>query len=122
MSDRKTYFIFLSVLASIMIFVSYAHTIFPVMDDDEFFVDKYGTIHGKYCPYKDVPWFTQKHSKYDILMKNDQDICNECLLHEKSKLYTLHAFNFKEKILQLKREGAPEEYISNTMEEYWIDY
>lgn len=88
------------------------------MDDDEYFIDEYGNIHGDNCPYKSIPWFTKKYSKYDILIKEDQEICSECLLFEEDKLYMLHRVNLKDEILRLKRGGATEDYIKNRMQEY----
>lgn len=62
-----------------------------------------------------------KYSKYDILIERDQSICDECLLLEEDKLFMLHKYNLKERILYLKREGASEEYIRDELSSYRID-
>lgn len=88
------------------------------MDDDEYFVDKNGDIHGNDCPRKDVPWFTKKHSKYDILIMDEQEICSDCLLFEEDKLYLLHRVNLKDEIIRLRRGGATEDYIKEEVKLY----
>lgn len=111
---------FFGVLIVVGLFLTFARTIFPYVEYDEYFVDKYGGIHGKYCPREDS-WFTIKYSKYDILIERDQSICDECLLLEEDKLFMLHKYNLKERILYLKREGASEEYIRDELSSYRID-
>jgi len=93
-------------------------TVFPIMGEDEYFVDEYGCIHDKHCPYKDVPWFTVKHRKYDFIRMKGQDICKECLLLEEEKLNTLHEINIEREVLRLKRAGASDDYINNKLEQY----
>ena len=61
-SDIKIYFIIIGVILLLCILFSNMHTILPIIDDDEYFVDEFGNIHGESCPYKSVPWFTPKHS------------------------------------------------------------
>lgn len=118
MSSAKTYFKFLGILVTLAIVIFLLPTILPVMDDDEYFIDNNGYIHENDCPLRKNPWFTKKYSKYDILIKEDQEICSECLLFEKEKLYLLHRVNLKDEILRLRRAGATEEYISNKMKDY----
>ena len=118
MSDSKVYLIFVVVLFVLIFLFSSASTIFPFMGDDKYFVDKYGTIHGKHCHYKEVPWFTIKHSKYDIILLKEQDICRECLLFEEDKLKMLHDYNLSQEIKRLKRVGASDEYITNRIDKY----
>lgn len=117
--DVKTYFKFLCILAIVAIIISNASFIFPFMGDDMYFVDKYSNIHGNKCPYKEVPWFTKKHNKYNIIIKSDQEICRECLLYEEDKLMELHYINIEEEIKRLKRSGAPDEYIENRLKQYY---
>lgn len=89
------------------------------MSDDEYFVDKYGNIHGDKCPYKEVPWFTTKHNKYDLIIKSDQEICKECLLYEEDKLMELHYINIEEEIKGLQLNGADDEYIEKRIKTYY---
>lgn len=117
-SDTKTYFKFLGILAIVVIITSNASFIFPFMGDDKYFVDKNGFIHDNHCPYKEVPWFTHKHSKYDFIMKTDQEICRECLLLEEDKLMQLHYINIEEEIKRLLLNGADDEYIKNRLKTY----
>lgn len=88
------------------------------MGDDKYFVDKYGNIHGDNCPYKSIPWFSKKYSKYDILIKKDQEICRECLLYEEDKLWELHYINLELRKKYLRINGATEDYIEKKMQEY----
>lgn len=114
----KQYFAFLGILLGILILYSNASTILPIMDDDEYFVDDCGIIHGSNCPYKNIPWFTTKHSKYEILIKADQDICKECLLLEEEKLWNLHSVNIELLENRLIRNGASDDYIDCEIEKY----
>ena len=118
MNNTKTYIAFIGILFIVVAIVCSSPTILPVMDDDEYFVDENGVIHGESCPYRDVPWFTKKHSKYDILIMEDQEICRECLFLEDDKLMMLHDINIEKEISRLKRAGASEEYISDKMKKY----
>lgn len=118
-SDTKTYFKFLGILAIVVIITSNASFIFPFMGDDKYFVDKNGFIHDNHCPYKEVPWFTHKHSKYNILIKADQEICHECLLFEEDKLIMLHCANIEHFVFCLRANGAPEGYIENKLKDYY---
>lgn len=118
-NDAKTYCKFIAVIAIFLIVALNASYIFPFMGDDKYFIDKYGNIHGSKCPYKEVPWFTTKHNKYDFIMKSGQEICTECLLYEEDKLMELHCINIEEEILRLKRSGAPDEYIENRIKQYY---
>lgn len=93
MSDGKFYIVFVLSIFLILIFIKSFHTIFPFMDDDEYFVDEYGCIHGNGCPYNSAPWFTIKHSKYNFLMEEGQEICRECLLLEEDKLMNIDEIN-----------------------------
>lgn len=117
-SDGAVYFTFLAVLACITLLVCQLQTILPVMGDDKYFVDKYGNIHGDNCPYKSIPWFSKKYSKYDILIKKDQEICRECLLYEEDKLWELHYINLELRKKYLRINGATEDYIEKKMQEY----
>ena len=118
-NEAKTYFTFLGILAIIAITISASSFIFPFMGDDKYFVDKYGNIHGNNCPYKEVPWLTAKHSKYDIIIEEEQEICDECLSVEKDKLIMLHYANMKELVLSWRMNGAPEDYIENKIKAYY---
>ncbi len=118
MSDTKVYFSFLGILLAGYLLIANSTTIFPFMDDDEYFVDEQENIHGCNCPYRSTPWFTRKHSKYDILIEKDQEICRECLLYEEDKLWELHYINLELKEKSLKINGASEDYIKNKMQEY----
>ena len=120
-NDTKTYLKFLCILAIVVIIIFGASFIFPFMSDDEYFVDKYGNIHGNKCPYKEVPWFTTKHSKYDLIIKSDQEICKECLLYEEDKLMELHYINIEEEIKGMQLNGADDEYIENRLKQYYYE-
>ena len=118
MSDAKVYFSFLGILLAGYLLIANSTTIFPFMDDDEYFVDMHENIHGGNCPYRSTPWFTRKHSKYDILIEKDQEICRECLLYEEDKLWELHYINLELKEKLLKINGASKDYIKNKMQKY----
>ena len=88
------------------------------MGYDKYFIDEYGYIHGKNCPYRKVPWFTKKHSKYDILIEKEQEICRECLFLEEDKLWELHSINLELKQSSLRYNGASEDYIQKKIKLY----
>lgn len=119
MSDRKVYYTFLVVLFVGLTIASCAHTIFPIMRHDEYFVDENETIHNKNCPYKSIPWFTSKPSKYDFMKMPQQEFCRECFIDEEiDKLMTIHDCNIENEISRLKRVGADEEYIKTKLGKY----
>lgn len=121
-NDTKVYILFVCALCVVAIIVANAHTILPVMDDDEFFVDENKMIHNKHCPYKSVPWFAEKKSKYDFIKLADWDFCDECFSkNEISKLMTLHHCNVELYIERLHRNGATEEYIDNRLKEMKLE-
>lgn len=113
---------YIMTMLAICIFLSFVRTIFPYVEEDEFFVDKYGEIHGKYCPKEDAPWFTTKYDRYNILIERDQYICNECLSFEEDKLFMLHKYNLKKRIQFLKSEGLSVEEISDDIKIYKVDF
>ena len=114
----KKYIIFLVIIVGIIIVFSNLSTILPIMDNDEYFIDENNIIHGSDCPYKNVPWFTTKHSKYNLLLRKDQEICRDCLLFEEEKLWELHYINIDLRIKELRANGATENYIEKKMQEY----
>ena len=116
MSDTKAYFLFLGILLAGYLLIVNFTTIFPICCDGEYFVDKYGNIHGNSCPYQGTPWFTKKYDKYDILIKENQEICRECLLYEEEKLWELHYINLELQEKNLTRAGASKEYIEKIMQ------
>lgn len=123
MSERKTFYKFLTLLILELIIVSNAHTIFPIMNDYEYFVDKNDIIHNNACPYRSVPWFTRKQSKYVFMKTHRQEFCNECFIDDEiGKLMIIHYCNIKNEISRLKRYGADEEYIRTTLEKYGYGY
>lgn len=93
--------------------------IFPLIDDDEYFVDEYGCCHDNNCSLRDVPWFTKKYNKYDFLLKHGQKICRECLLLEENKLWRLHYINLELREQTLRYNGATEDYIEKEMQKYY---
>lgn len=111
MSDKVIFTVFICIIIFIIVVNECGQTIFPIMDDDEYFVDEYNCIHGNNCPYQSVPWFSQKHSKYDILIKKEHEICKECLSFEEDKLMELHYINLDLREKSLRINGASEEYI-----------
>lgn len=118
-SDNKVYYTFLAVLFIALIVVSNAHTIFPIMGDDDFFVDKNNVIHNKRCPYRDVPWFTIKPSKYDFMKKVEWEFCRECFSKfEIEKLMMIHEYNLDMEEARLINAGADDEYINDKMQVY----
>lgn len=122
MSDTKVYAIFILALLAVATIIGYSHTIFPVMDDDEFFVDKNDVIHNGGCPYKGVPFFTTKRSKYEFIKERDWVFCNECFSKaEISKLMMLHDCNVEVFIDRLQKAGASTEYIDNRLEEMGLE-
>lgn len=122
MKDSRTYYLFLGILVFVVIVCSYVHTIFPVMDDDEYFVDENNVIHNTPCPYKGVPWFTKKQSKYEFIKNGDWEFCNECFSEDEiSKLMMLHECNIELYIDNLLHKGASTEYIDSKLEEMKLE-
>lgn len=114
-----TYCLFVLALILIYYFIANVHTIFPVMDYDEYFVDKYGTIHTKSCPIKDVPWFTRKHDKYYFIKEKGQTFCDECIsLDDERKMNVLHHYNIEEQIFHLRMEGVPKDRVKKVVKGY----
>lgn len=96
-----------------------SRSILPTMRWDEYFVDKYNDIHNNSCPYKDVPWFTIKHRKYDFLKKKEWEFCSVCFSKDEiKKLMVLHKININNEILRLERAGASEDYIEDKLMQY----
>ena len=95
------------------------HFVLPIMEDDEYFVDENCIIHSDNCPYKGVPWFAQKFSKYEILIKKGEEICNECLLQEEDKLWDLHYINLELLEKFYRRNGANEKYIEQKLNQFY---
>lgn len=122
MEGSKAYALFLLALTAIAITIHSLPTILPIMDDDEYYVDKNGVLHDKYCPYSKIPWFTQKHSKYDILIEADQTLCMECLSYDEDKLYVLHKLNLRNEITRMRLGQLPEEEIRAEILKYKTDY
>lgn len=116
MSDTKVYVIFVCALFVVSFIIGNAHTIFPVMDDDEYFVDENDVIHNGQCPYRSVPMFTKKRSKYDFVKNGDWTFCNECFSDEEiGTLMMLHDRNLKLYIERLEKLGASDGYIFNKL-------
>ena len=105
-------------IAIVALFEVMPYTTTFSLNYDEYFVDEYGTIHGKNSPYKGKSFLSRKYKKYDILIKSDQTICKECLLFEEDKLLLLHEINIQEEIKRLRREGASEEFINKKISMY----
>lgn len=119
MSDKKVYYTFLGFLAVVIAVMSYARVIFPIMGDAEYFVDKNNIIHNKNCPYKNVPWFTAKHNKYNFIKETEQEFCDECFLDEEVyKLKVLSEINLADEALRLERAGASKDYIETKLGKY----
>ncbi len=113
------YSVLVEVLSIALIcFISMHNYIMPKVEKNEYYADKYGIIHGYKCPLKRSSWFTEKHNKYDILIEQGQEICDECLGHEEEKLWDLHYANMKIEERNLRYGGASEEYINNRMNKY----
>lgn len=112
MNDKKVYYSFIVFVIAIITVMSYARAIFPIMQYDEYFIDKNGIIHNKSCPYKSIPWFSKKFSKYDFMKENQQEFCNECFIDEEiEKLMILSEINLDNEALRLKQAGASDDYI-----------
>ena len=118
MSNSKAYFIFLGGLALVGLLVYYGSAIFPIMNDYEYFVDEYDVIHDDNCPLREVPWFTFKHNKYDIIIGSDQTLCDECLLYDKEKLLMLHRLNLIDLSLRYHSSDYTQEYIEQQLKKY----
>lgn len=122
MKETKVFYSFLLILVGVFVLVYYSRYIFPIMRHDEYFVDGNGEIHNKDCPYKSVPWFTKKASKYDFIKQKGQVCCNECFSrYDEEKMDALHQFNVEDRISFLRANGAPQEYIDNELSHYAID-
>lgn len=122
MSDTKVYAIFVIALFVVAAIIGYGYIIFPVMDDDEYFVDKNDVIHNNRCPYRDVPFFTTKRSKYEFIKEGDWVFCNECFSKDEiSKLMMLHDCNVELYIDRLQKAGASTEYIEKELEKMGLE-
>lgn len=118
-SDSKIYYTFLAMIFIAVIIMSNASTIFPIMGDDDFFVDNNEVIHNKRCPYRDVPWFTSKPCKYGFMKKVEWEFCRECFSEtEIEKLMMIHEYNLDMEEARLMNAGANDEYIKNKMKQY----
>lgn len=118
-SDTKTYMFVVGAILFVYFIVANAHTIFPVMDEDEFFVDKYWCMHNKNCPYKSVLWFKIKKSKYDFMKNKDWKFCSECFSDDEiEKMMILHHYNVRNYIEYLQINGATDEYIEGELMQY----
>ena len=107
------------VIASPLFFSHYGHFIFPIMDKDEYFIDNNNFIHNDNCHCRSVPWFTEKHKKYDFLKEHNYYFCSVCFTaDEKDKMYVIHKMNIIEMIYSLIRAGAPDDYIEKKLKKY----
>ena len=89
-----------------------ASDIFPIMSENEYFVDKDNFVHNKNCPINSVPWFQTKWQKYDFLAERSWTFCSYCIdTKEQAKLICLHNCNLNIRIGYLRAAGAPNEYI-----------
>lgn len=118
MSDSLKYILFVVGMVIAVNHASIFHFILPIMDSDEYFVDN-NCIHRKGCPYKGIPCFTKKHSKYNILIEREQYLCDECMSDdEKRKLWKLHDFNKYEFAKYLMKEELSADEIKSYLEKY----
>lgn len=112
----KTLVIFLCVMFLVLALVKNFYTIFPVMPDDNYFVDKNNQIHNNSCPCRSVPWFTVKRSKYKFMKHKDWDFCSECFTSEEiDKLYVISDCNIDIFVIRLENLGYKDDYINETI-------
>lgn len=98
-----------------------AKTIFPFVGDCEYYEEKgrvdrnisYVVIHNAQCPLNHSKWFTRKENKYNILVKQDADFCDECFdEYEIRKLIMLHKLNLRDLYLRYRTHYSEEESLS----------
>ena len=111
--------IFVIILLTLMVIINNAKTILPIMNDDEFFVDENNIIHNTSCPYKHVPWFTKKQSKYKFLKYPEWEFCDDCFRDsEIEKLEIINSYNKDILIEFLKVNGASNKEIEDKLQRY----
>ena len=121
MDNLKYYGYILTALLFGGIIVHTYRYVLPIMSQYEYVVDKYGNIHDKNCAYykhNHSYAFKRKYNKYDILIEKEQELCSECLLYEKEKLWALHYINLEELVLRYRRGGATDDYINQVLDKY----
>lgn len=110
MKDNTAVAIFITLGIMFWIIWEYGGTIFPVVGECEYWVDKYGIIHDEYCEYKKNPWFTEKYNKYEFMLETGQDLCDECMYDEIDILKELHYYNLDRRLFYLQLSGADKDY------------
>ena len=83
-----------AILLLLYILITNIRTILPIVGEDEYYETtwkykkegwEFVTIHSKDCPYKENKWFKEKRKKYDVLIKKNASICNECIDEDEAK-------------------------------------
>ena len=92
------------------------HTIFPVIDDDEYFVDKYDIVHNGRCPDVAVPWFQTKAPKFYFIKNKNWIFCDKCFSAvEQQQMYAMHTYNLKIIVQELRKKGSSNEEIQRVL-------
>lgn len=103
--------------------VQFGGFIFPAMSDEECFQDEYGRLHNNNCPYKSVPWFTQKQGKMNLLIEKGTTFCAECFSNsDVEKCVYCHMLNLEELESRYYNSEYSQEYIENSLSQYDEDY
>ena len=121
-SDFKYGIILLAIgLGGYILTETYRH-ILPFVAEDEYYiyetvVDKnirWGTIHSKNCPFEKSTWFTWKRNLYDIILKEDVYICNECFGEDEAKkILMLHNINLEMQYKRYQYDGFTADEIDS---------
>lgn len=115
----KTVAVWLSAIFLALALVKNFYTIFPVMEDDQYFIDDYNQIHNNKCPYKSVPWFTEKRNKYDFIKHKNWRFCKECFSDEEiDKLYVISDYNIDIFVTRLQNMGCKDDYINEKIKDF----
>jgi len=127
MSGGKIYSIFLCTLFAIILLIYCIPTVLPIVGRDKYYEEKtvidknisYIVIHdSNECPLSDGAWFSVKSAKYDILIKENASICQECIDEDEArKLLMIHNFNLHNLMLRYSLHYTEEE-IQELMSKY----
>lgn len=98
----------------------------PYVASDEYYeervkIDKnlsVNVIHTEGCPLNKRTAFKRKYSKYEVLIKNNASICDQCFSREEAeKIILLHNINLAELIQHYTILGS-DKAVNNLMEMY----
>lgn len=75
--------------------------------------------HNKNCPEHTNHWFSEKDSKYDIIIRQNASFCTICFDEDEIlKLIPISNANLERFCRNLKNSGATDEYIQQRIKFY----